>query len=78
MQYLANWRMQVAAGLLRTTTSTVLSIAREVGYESEAAFTKAFKRLVGMPPSAWRRKTMLSASDSTLHQSASAPEVTSA
>ena len=78
MQYLANWRMQVAAGLLRTTSSTVLSIAREVGYESEAAFTKAFKRLVGLPPSAWRRKTMPSVSASTLHQSASAPEVGSA
>ena len=69
MQYLANWRMQVAAGLLRTTNSTVLSIAREVGYESEAAFTKAFKRLMGVPPSVWRR---------TLHQSASAPEMGSA
>ena len=55
MQYLANWRMQVAAGLLRNTSSPVMSIARDVGYESEAAFAKAFTRLVGVPPSAWRR-----------------------
>jgi AraC-like DNA-binding protein len=55
MQYLANWRMQVAAGLLRNTNSTVASVAQQVGYESEAAFAKAFKRLVGQPPAAWRR-----------------------
>lgn len=56
MQYLANWRMQVAAGLLRSTNATVASIALDVGYDSEAAFTRAFKRLVGSPPGAWRRQ----------------------
>ena len=55
MQYLANWRMQVAAGLLRGSNATVASIAQEVGYDSEAAFAKAFKRLVGVTPGAWRR-----------------------
>ena len=55
MQYLASWRMQVAAGLLRGSSSTVASIAQEVGYDSEAAFSKAFKRLVGVSPGAWRR-----------------------
>jgi len=55
MQYLANWRMQVAAGLLRGSNATVASIAQEVGYESEATFAKAFKRLVGTSPGAWRR-----------------------
>jgi AraC-like DNA-binding protein len=55
MQYLAQWRMQVAAGLLRTTDATVASVALDVGYDSEAAFARAFKRLVGMPPAAWRR-----------------------
>ncbi len=55
MQYLANWRMQVAAGLLRGSSSTIASIAQEVGYDSEAAFSKAFKRLVGVSPGAWRR-----------------------
>ncbi len=55
MQYLANWRMQVGAGLLRNTNATVASVAQEVGYESEAAFSKAFKRLVGSPPATWRK-----------------------
>jgi len=55
MQYLANWRMQVGAALLRNTNATVASVAQDVGYESEAAFTKAFKRVVGKTPSEWRR-----------------------
>lgn len=55
MQYLANWRMQLGAKLLRETNRTVATIALEVGYESEAAFSRAFKRLVGTPPAAWRK-----------------------
>ncbi len=55
MQYLAQWRMQLAANLLRTTTATVATVALEVGYDSEAAFARAFKRQVGQPPAAWRR-----------------------
>lgn len=56
MQYLANWRMQIAASFLRDSNATVAAIAMEVGYESEAAFSRAFKRLVGLPPAAWRRR----------------------
>jgi AraC-like DNA-binding protein len=56
MQYLTQWRMQVASKLLRDGTGTVASIALEVGYDSEAAFARAFKRSVGTPPAAWRRK----------------------
>jgi AraC-like DNA-binding protein len=55
MQYLAQWRMQAAARLLLETRATIASIAADVGYDSEAAFTRAFKRLVGKPPAAWRR-----------------------
>jgi len=55
MQYLAQWRMQVAAGWLRDTDAKVLEVAREVGYENEAAFSRAFKRAVGESPGAWRR-----------------------
>jgi AraC-like DNA-binding protein len=55
MQYLANWRIQLGSRLLRETGRTVAAIALEVGYESEAAFSRAFKRLVGAPPAAWRR-----------------------
>jgi AraC-like DNA-binding protein len=58
MQYLTNWRMQVAAALLRNTNATVASVAQDVGYDSEAAFARAFKRLVGRPPAAWRRQTV--------------------
>lgn len=56
MQYLAQWRMQVAANLLRQSHAPVASIALDVGYESEAAFARAFKRQTGLPPAAWRRK----------------------
>ncbi|MEO8560288.1 MAG: AraC family transcriptional regulator, partial [Rhodospirillales bacterium] len=56
MQYLAQWRMQAAARLLLETGATVASIALDVGYDSEAAFARAFKRAVGKPPAAWRRE----------------------
>ena len=56
MQYLAQWRMQAAARLLLETRATVAAIAVDVGYDSEAAFARAFKRLVGKPPAAWRRE----------------------
>jgi len=56
MQYLTNWRMQLASRLLRDTQSSVASIALEVGYDSEAAFSRAFKRSVGAPPASWRRQ----------------------
>ena len=55
MQYLTNWRMQRGAQLLREGDATVATIALEVGYDSEAAFARAFKRLVGQPPAQWRR-----------------------
>ena len=55
MQYLANWRIQYATRLLRETYRNVATIALDVGYESEAAFSRAFRRLVGMPPAAWRK-----------------------
>ena len=56
MQYLAHWRMQVAAGALAESSSPVASIALDVGYDSEAAFSRAFKRIVGVPPGEWRRR----------------------
>jgi AraC-like DNA-binding protein len=56
MQYLAQWRMQAAARLLLETRATVAAIALDVGYDSEAAFARAFKRMVGKPPATWRRE----------------------
>jgi len=55
MQYLAKWRMQIASGLLTQGQANIAKIAVDVGYESEAAFSRAFKKVVGMPPAAWRR-----------------------
>lgn len=55
MQYLANWRMQCDARLLRESYASVAAVALEVGYDSEAAFSRAFKRANGLPPGAWRR-----------------------
>jgi len=56
MQYLAQWRMQLAARMLRESQASIVTIALNVGYDSEAAFARAFKRLVGLSPAAWRRK----------------------
>lgn len=55
MQYLANWRMQLAARLLTDTDAKIGAIAFEVGYRSEAAFSRSFKRTVGVSPAQWRR-----------------------
>jgi AraC-like DNA-binding protein len=59
MQYLTQWRMQVASRLLRDTRASVASVGLDVGYDSEAAFSRAFKRAVGMPPAAWRKRQAL-------------------
>lgn len=56
MQYLTRWRMQVASGLLRETDAKLVEISLDVGYESEAAFSRAFKREVGVSPGAWRKE----------------------
>jgi AraC-like DNA-binding protein len=55
MQYLAQWRMQLASGLLRDTDAKVLDVALQVGYENETAFARAFRRATGESPGAWRR-----------------------
>jgi AraC-like DNA-binding protein len=56
MQYLANWRMQAASVLLNDPSAKVYRVAVEVGYESEAAFSRAFKRITGSSPGAWRKQ----------------------
>ena len=55
LAYLARWRLQLAARLLETTDRKVLRVALDVGYESEAAFNRAFKRQFGLPPAQYRR-----------------------
>ncbi len=56
MRYLASWRMQVAARVLRESERSIAQTAAAVGYESEAAFNRAFKREFGVPPATWRGK----------------------
>jgi AraC-like DNA-binding protein len=55
MQYLTRWRMNVAFDALRDDGATVGELAARLGYRSEAAFARAFKRVVGVPPGAVRR-----------------------
>ena len=56
MHYVARWRMQVAVDSLRDGEATVGQLANLLGYRSEAAFARAFKRVVGVPPGAVRRQ----------------------
>ncbi|MGB5809275.1 MAG: AraC family transcriptional regulator [Polyangiales bacterium] len=53
--YLTQWRIRVATNLLEDPRLTISEIARRVGYESESAFHRAFKREMGVPPATWRR-----------------------
>lgn len=55
MHYLASWRIQVATQKLRNTSASLAQVAGMVGYESEAAFSRAFKNAVGTAPATWRR-----------------------
>ena len=55
MHYLMSWRMQLAARQMDNPNVSLAQIAADVGYESEAAFQRAFKKVVGVPPGTWRR-----------------------
>lgn len=56
MRYLTGWRMQLARRQLRDSRAAIAQIAFDVGYTSEAAFTRAFRRECGVPPAVWRRQ----------------------
>jgi AraC-like DNA-binding protein len=58
LQYVIDWRLQKAASLLRDSRRTLAEIAAEVGYETEAAFNKAFRRGMGVPPGEYRTTQM--------------------
>jgi AraC-like DNA-binding protein len=55
IQYLMRWRLALAAQKLRSNRDAIARVAQRSGYESEAAFSRAFKREFGMPPAAWRK-----------------------
>jgi len=55
MRYLANWRMQLAKQMMREGAHSIQEVATRVGYDSEAAFNRAFKRATGSPPATWRK-----------------------
>ncbi len=55
MQYLTQWRMLLATNLLRRSNAPLARIAEEVGYQTDTAFSRAFRREFGSPPAAWRR-----------------------
>jgi AraC-like DNA-binding protein len=57
MRYLTGWRIQLAKQLILQASLPIAEVADRVGYESEAAFNRAFKRHVGAPPVAWREKS---------------------
>jgi len=57
MQYLTRWRISLAATQLLAGNAPMIRIATDVGYESEAAFNRAFKREFGLPPAAWRKQS---------------------
>jgi AraC-like DNA-binding protein len=58
IHYLASWRMQVATQNLRNTSASLAQIAEIVGYDSEAAFSRAFKKRFGVAPATWRRSNI--------------------
>ena len=62
MHYLATWRMQVAAQELRNRSTALVQVANQVGYGSEAAFSRAFKKAFGTAPATWRRSRTQAAS----------------
>jgi AraC-like DNA-binding protein len=55
MQYLTQWRMLLAANLLCRSNAPLARIAEDVGYQTDTAFSRAFRREYGAPPAAWRR-----------------------
>ena len=56
IQYLTRWRLSLAADRLRDGSTSIGRVAEQVGYDSEASFTRAFKRAFGLPPATWRRR----------------------
>jgi AraC-like DNA-binding protein len=63
MQYLTQWRMQIASRSLARGADKIAQVAAEAGYDSEAAFSRAFKKFVGVSPAEWRKQKSLVGAD---------------
>ena len=63
MKYLKRWRLALAAQALRAGNESIGTVAEDSGYESEAAFTRAFKNEFGLPPGTWRRASARTAAE---------------
>ena len=66
MQYVARWRMHLALGWLEEHDEPLASLASRVGYQSEAAFSRAFKRFMGVPPGAVEQRRAVAAENATV------------
>jgi AraC-like DNA-binding protein len=60
LEYLTSWRMQKATALLERGDKKLVDVARSVGYDSDASFSKAFKRVLGVAPREYRRSSLAS------------------
>ncbi len=58
MRYLAEWRIQLAADMMRDSAIKLAAVAQQVGYGSEEAFSRAFQRHLGLAPAQWRRREL--------------------
>ncbi|HYK51384.1 MAG TPA: AraC family transcriptional regulator [Terriglobales bacterium] len=58
LEYVTEWRMQKAVQLLQQRDKKLVDVAQSIGYESDAAFSKAFKRIVGLTPGEYRRNSL--------------------
>jgi AraC-like DNA-binding protein len=61
MQYLKQWRMLIASNLLCRSNAPLASIAQDAAYQTDTAFSRAFRREFGAPPAAWRRNQAMRA-----------------
>jgi len=73
MAYLTQWRLQIAARTLASSSRSVADIASEVGYESEPAFNRAFKRTFGLPPARFRLQARSQVTPGSSRDSGDAP-----
>ncbi|RZI77171.1 MAG: AraC family transcriptional regulator [Variovorax sp.] len=73
IQYLTQWRMLLAANLLSRSNAPLTSIAEDVGYQTDTAFSRAFRREYGAPPAAWRRSQLVRAMPATQRSASHSP-----